>query len=122
MQLVKANIPLEPCIISGQLPFHHVLYPQQSLDAKTLHQSYLDALVRLSLMDEDGRESAACLPYNILLTARWMLVLPRSQNNIEKVFANALNYSGRFLVKRPEQLAWLKQYGLFRYLTECSVG
>lgn len=116
MQLVRADVPLESCIVAGQLPFRHVLFPLQKLDAEPLYQCYLDALARLSL-----RDGECCQPYNLLLTARWMLVLPRSQNNIEKVFANALNYSGRFLVKRPEQLCWLKQYGMFRYLKECGV-
>ncbi|UXI00127.1 phosphorylase [Photobacterium sp. TY1-4] len=115
MQLVKAEIPLEPCIVGGTLPFRHMLFTHQTLEVEALYASYLEALTRLSLVDGDH-----CKPYNILLTARWMLVFPRSQNNIEGVFANALNYSGRFLVKRPEQLVWLKQYGLLRYLTECA--
>ncbi|MCG7586769.1 phosphorylase, partial [Photobacterium sp. OFAV2-7] len=103
-------------IISGSLPFRHCLNRLTRLSADELYQHYIDALETLSLIDNAGK----CHPYNILLTERWMLVLPRRINNIEGVFANALNYSGRFLVKRPEQLRWLQQYGIMRYLTECS--
>ncbi|MGF1729996.1 DUF4922 domain-containing protein [Photobacterium kasasachensis] len=116
MQLVKADIPLESLIMSGSLPFRHCLFLLSRPSADELYQHYLDALKVLSLIDDEGK----CRPYNILLTERWMLVLPRRINNIEGVFANALNYSGRFLVKRPEQLRWLQQYGIMRYLAECS--
>ncbi|RWX57030.1 DUF4922 domain-containing protein [Photobacterium chitinilyticum] len=117
MQVVKAEIPLESVINSGSLPFRHCLSLFSELKSADLYQCYLNALDSLALDDGEGE----CLPYNILLTARWMLVVPRTVNNIEGVFANALNYSGRFLVKRPEQLRWLRQYGIMRYLTECSV-
>ncbi len=118
MQVVKAEIPLESVIKLGLLPFRHCLYSFSELKSADLYQCYLNALDSLSLVDGKGE---CCLPYNILLTERWMLVVPRTVNNIEGVFANALNYSGRFLVKRPEQLRWLQQYGIMRYLTECSV-
>lgn len=116
MQIVKAEVSLESMITCGLLPFKHCFFAFDGLKSGYLHQCYLKALDTLSL-----RGQGECQPYNILLTERWMLVVPRSTNNIEGVFANALNYSGRFLVKRPEQLQWLQQYGIMRYLTECSV-
>ena len=116
MQVVKTAIPLEPLITAGRLPFRHCLFTFSKPEAGYLYQCYLEALQTLAL--QGGEE---CLPYNILLTARWMLVVPRTANNIEGVFANGLNYSGRFLVKQPGQLEWLRQYGIMRYLSECSV-
>ncbi|ELR65519.1 Putative ATP adenylyltransferase [Photobacterium marinum] len=118
MQIVRADIPMEPVISSGKLPFKHCLFVHDELNADRLYQRYMTALELLSLNDNNQGQ---CLPHNILLTARWMLVLPRSINNIEGVFANALNYSGRFLVKEPKQLEWLQRYGIMRYLSECSV-
>ncbi len=116
MQVVRADIPLESVICTGGLPFRHCLFLHDELDAERLYQRYLTALELLSLNEDDE-----CLPYNILLTARWMLVLPRSTNNIEGIFANALNYTGRFLVREAKQLKWLQRYGIMRYLSECSV-
>jgi len=63
-----------------------------------------------------------CKPYNLLLTKHWMLMIPRSANQVNDVFANGINYSGRFLVKEPEQLAWLKEYGMMQFLNDCSQG
>lgn len=117
MQLVKTEIPLEPVITSGMLPFKHCLFSFSEPDPTYLYQCYQKALDSLSLRGEEE-----CQPYNILLTARWMLVVPRSTNNIDGVFANGLNYSGRFLVKKTEQLEWLKQYGVMHFLSACSVA
>ncbi|MCW8329745.1 phosphorylase [Photobacterium sp. SDRW27] len=116
MQVVKTDIPLEEAIIKRQLPFKHFLYTFTELDAGYLYQCYIQALKSLLELGEGE------MPYNILLTERWMLVVPRSTNNINQVFANGLNYSGRFLVKQPAQLDWLQQYGIMRYLTECGMG
>lgn len=117
MQLVKTDIPLAARIKSGQLPFKHERYLMDAFDACTLHKMYLHALAALDIGPDAKGE---CRPYNLLLTREWMLVLPRTTNNIEGVFANGINYSGRFLVKREEQLAWLKEYGLMNYLTHCG--
>ncbi|MGF1724043.1 phosphorylase [Photobacterium nomapromontoriensis] len=117
MQLVRTSIPLNDVICHRQLPFESFLYEFESLQADRLYQGYMDALQQLELIKNDGIH---CYPHNILLTAKWMLIVPRSTNNVEGIFANGLNYSGRFLVKRKEQLAWLQQFGLMKYLTVCS--
>lgn len=117
MQLVRSEIPLEKVIAGGKLPFHHCLYLVEAMTTDELYEAYLQGMHRLSLIEAGG---AVCKPHNILLTERWMLILPRSANNIEGLFANGMNYSGRFLVKKPEQLVWLQQYGLMRFLCECS--
>jgi ATP adenylyltransferase len=49
-----------------------------------------------------------------------MLILPRTGNNIEGVFANGINYSGHFLLGAEEQIQWLADYGVTRFLTECA--
>ncbi len=50
-----------------------------------------------------------------------MLVIPRLTNHVGDIFANALNYSGCFLVKDQQQHDWLVDYGCLRLLTECVV-
>ncbi|WEM43564.1 DUF4922 domain-containing protein [Photobacterium sp. DA100] len=118
MQLVKSPIPLEPVITQGRLPFDHALVSLQAMDAEVLYDHYLAMMGQLSLLPMTA--GGECTPYNLLLTERWMLLFPRSKNNIEGIFANGINYSGRFLVKQAEQLEWLKQYGLMNYLASCS--
>ncbi|MGF1736315.1 DUF4922 domain-containing protein [Photobacterium satsumensis] len=118
MQLVRSPIPLEQVISQGELPFVHCLAPLHALDAEELYSYYLSMMAQLGLLAD--REGGDCTPYNLLLTERWMLLFPRSKNNIEGIFANGINYSGRFLVKQAEQLEWLQQYGLMNYLAHCS--
>lgn len=116
MQLVNTDIPLEKVIIDGQLPFEHRLFNYKTLNAQTLHNDYIAAIKAMSLYN-----NAQCEPYNVLLTNQWMLVLPRSRNNIEGVFANGINYSGHFLITNESQIKWLKDFGVMRFLSECAV-
>ena len=121
MQLVKTAIPLEDAILSHSLPFEHRLYRFDSLNSERLYLCYLAGLKELGLSGMQGlTDESQCKPYNLILTKKWMLLVPRVTNNIHGVFANGINYSGRFLVKQPEQLAWLQQYGIMRFLGECS--
>ncbi|QUJ66159.1 phosphorylase [Photobacterium sp. GJ3] len=117
MQLVRSEIPLEQVIAGGKLPFRHWLYLVEAMTTDELYAAYTEGMHALSLIEEGGE---VCLPHNVLVTERWLLILPRSANNIEGLFANGINYSGRFLVKQPDQLAWLEEYGLMRFLAECS--
>lgn len=117
MQLVRSDIPLEKVIAGGKLPFAHWLYLVEAMTTDELYDAYLKGMKALSLFNETGD---VCKPHNILLTERWLLILPRTANNVQGLFANGINYSGRFLVKQPEQLVWLQEYGLMRFLRECS--
>jgi ATP adenylyltransferase len=47
-------------------------------------------------------------PYNLLVTRRWMLLIPRSQPSFEGIPVNSLGFAGALLVRNPEQLATLK--------------
>jgi ATP adenylyltransferase len=50
-------------------------------------------------------------PYNLLVTRKWMLLVPRSYECFEGISINALGFAGAFLVKDVEQLATLRQFG-----------
>jgi sulfate adenylyltransferase (ADP) / ATP adenylyltransferase len=47
-------------------------------------------------------------PYNLLVTRRWMLLIPRSQASFQGIPVNSLGFAGALLVRNPEQLATLK--------------
>jgi ATP adenylyltransferase len=119
MQLVKTDNPLQRLTVSGQLPFEHHMFAYDQLDADTLIADYNRAMARLGLL-LPLEKTKQCKPYNILLTSRWMLVLPRSANNIEGIFANGINYSGHFLLTNEAQVQWLEEYGVLTFLTQCA--
>ncbi|MFT5163965.1 MAG: ATP adenylyltransferase [Alteromonadaceae bacterium] len=116
MQLVKTDIPLAPLILSSQLPFKHRLFVYDKLDAQALMADYLSGMNELGLYD-----SQQCQPYNLLLTNSWMLIIPRSTNNLNGIFANGINYSGHFLIKNQSQIDWLTEFGIIEYLSQCSI-
>ncbi|MEC6825300.1 phosphorylase [Photobacterium piscicola] len=124
MQLMKTVVPLEEMILSGKLPFRHKLFTFDRINSEKAYFCYLAAMHDLGLTPNNVivniNERIECLPYNILLTEHWMLVIPRLTNHIGDIFANALNYSGCFLVKDQQQYDWLTDYGCLRLLTECA--
>lgn len=115
MQLIKTQLPIESTIVERKLPFNHQLYLYDKLDPQTLYHDYLEGMHKLNCYHSDK-----CQPYNLLLTKRWLLIIPRSRNNIEGIFANGINYSGHFLVSQQQQIDWLRNYGLMKFLGECS--
>lgn len=115
MQLVKTQIPLLPAIVDGALPFNHRLYRYDKLEPSALYTDYLSGMKALALYDPQQ-----CQPHNLLLGSDWMLIVPRSSNNLDGIFANGINYAGHFLLANHAQIAWLQEFGIMRFLTECA--
>ena len=55
-------------------------------------------------------------PYNLLVTRRWMLLVPRSREGFEGIMVNALGFAGGFLVRHRDDLAHLRRVGPMRVL------
>jgi ATP adenylyltransferase len=55
--------------------------------------------------------SGADRPYNLLITRRWMLLVPRSRGAFEGIDVNALGFAGALLVKNREQLEIVRRHG-----------
>lgn len=55
-------------------------------------------------------------PYNLLVTRRWMLLVPRSREGFEGIMVNALGFAGGFLVRHRGDLAHLAEVGPMRVL------
>jgi len=115
MQLVKTRLPLESLILSGKLPFQHQLFQFDGGRPENLYRQYQSALQSLNLFD-----GTTCAPYNLLVKNNWMLLLPRTQSNIEHIFLNGINYGGIFLLRNDAQKAWAKEYGFINILRSCS--
>ncbi|MED5465195.1 MAG: phosphorylase [Myxococcota bacterium] len=109
MQLVQTDIPLEETILHGGLPFPHHLSRFETFSAAHAFDAYQQAL-----------HTHKHTPCNILLTNRWLLLVPRRLGHINGVSVNGINYSGCFLVNDLQQAEWLSNYGPMRLLTECS--
>lgn len=112
------------------LPFVHVftrLDPDLFEDparaaAAAIHERYHAMLqaVGLSAVQVGGaaRQSA---PYNLLLTRRWMLLVPRAREHFEGISINALGFAGSFFVRDTHQLERLRQHGPMRALRAVAV-
>lgn len=68
-----------------------------------------------------GLPARQTLPYCLLITRRWMLLVPRSREHVQGVSLNSLAYAGSFFVRDEQELAMLRSRGPFRALTEAAL-
>lgn len=95
--------------IINSLPFGHAysvlnnnLETLEEL-AKTSVNIYQNLLTSLNL--QEG------LPYNLLMTKEWMLIIPRSQPCYQDIGINSLGFSGAMLVRNQQELELVKECG-----------
>jgi ATP adenylyltransferase len=72
--------------------------------AAELHTRYLELLAMVGI-------EASEQPYNMLLTSRWMMVVPRAVEHYAGVSVNALGFAGSLLVPDRERLDDLRRVG-----------
>jgi ATP adenylyltransferase len=101
------------------LPFRHVfarlpsgLWSDPAAAAGTLHALYRAGLERLDIpgVARDG----ACWqshPYNLLVTRRWLLLVPRRRESTDGIAVNALGFAGSLFVRDADQLERVKRLG-----------
>jgi ATP adenylyltransferase len=94
---VDTAVPIEPLL--GALPFRHAFAPR----GPDMHATYRELLGRcgISAAGADERQS---MPYNLLATRRWMLVVPRREEHYETISVNALGFAGSLFVRTQAQL------------------
>lgn len=131
-------VPIEPLlpqiggrgiVIVPHLPFLNAfarLDPNAGTDPKrvavathALYRTMLDA-TGLRPVESSGvlRQGA---PYNLLLTRRWMWLVPRTREHFEDISINALGFAGSFFVHRPEQVERLRRAGPMRALSAVAM-
>jgi ATP adenylyltransferase len=120
-------IPIEPLLTTATfqgsigkipgLPFVHGLAqldaslvesPLKAAEAALAQYHALLQAVGLGTPMPENRPSGA---YNLLMTQRWMLLVPRSQENFESISVNSLGFAGALLVRNEQQLERIKNYG-----------
>ena len=61
------------------------------------------------------------LPYCLLVTRDWMLLVPRSREHFEDISINSLAFAGSFFVRNEQQLDRLKTFGVMNALRSVAL-
>ncbi|WP_322071808.1 ATP adenylyltransferase family protein [Paraburkholderia bannensis] len=99
----------------GGLPFAHAfaLIDGMASDAAQSALKTYRALLRACGIDAVDVEGVAHqgAPYNLLVTRRWMLVVPRAAERVEGISLNSLGFAGSLFVRDAQQLDTLARIG-----------
>jgi len=97
------------------LPFRHAFARFDLMDegaaqrATDCYRALLDA-AGIGTLDVQGVAHQA-VPYNLLVTRRWMLAVPRAAERVEGISVNALGFAGSLFVRDAAQRQTLAQLG-----------
>jgi ATP adenylyltransferase len=135
LDLEGPTVPMEPLLHAGggeettALPFPHALARLDGPEAGRqpgagkLNRIYLDLLQRIGIQPIEGdgglRQSG---PYNLLVTRRWMLAVPRQAESVDGVSVNALGFAGSLFVKDDAGLAAVRRRGPMALIRAAVVG
>jgi ATP adenylyltransferase len=110
LQLVPMReIPIEPFLeAGGKLPFQHAF--TKISDLSEFHSRYRELL-------------AICggAPYNLLVTRRWMLLVPRARERFESLSVNALGFAGSLFARTEAQATRIREFGPMNVLRHVAL-
>jgi len=101
------------------LPFAHrfLIFPDGLAEdwetaASCSLSAYRQMLGRAGMkpLAEGGCERQS-MPYNLLFTRRWMMLVPRSLETVEGVSVNALGFVGSLFVRSQAEMETLRRLG-----------
>ncbi|KND54846.1 Ap4A phosphorylase II [Candidatus Paraburkholderia kirkii] len=106
-----------------QLAFAHAAAWLGDDDATHAHATYLRLLKAIGVQPLDiagvAHQSA---PYNLLVTRRWMLAVPRGVSHVEGVAVNALGFSGSLFVRDDAQRGVVAARGPMKLLADATIS
>ncbi len=73
-------------------------------------------------MLQDWDHSDRPKPYNLLVTRRWMLFVPRAVERHGSISVNALGFAGSLLARDEDELEVIRNRGPLRILEAVGVG
>lgn len=138
LPFAESELPVESIIAQAQFkhgigttaafPFVHAIV-RLSFDwsdplaaAQSTLASYHRLLNAVHLICQHEYADVAPLnAYNLLVTRKWMLLIPRVQNHFESIPINALGFAGIISAKEESQLQRLEERGLIAVLRAVSV-
>ncbi|GJH11862.1 phosphorylase [Caballeronia novacaledonica] len=125
-------LPIEPFIDAArtsdifrapQLAFAHAAAWLDNDDPATAHAIYLQLLDAIGVQPLDvagvAHQSA---PYNLLVTRRWMLAVPRGVSHVEGVAVNALGFAGSLFVRDAAQRDVVETLGPMKLLANATIS
>jgi sulfate adenylyltransferase (ADP) / ATP adenylyltransferase len=100
------------------LPFDHV-FARIDLDALGDDGLFnlLDAACETAGLGARGGRRP---PYNLVMTRRWLMVVPRRVESVAGVSVSALGYAGMMGLRSPEQLDGVRAHGPMRMLVDAA--
>ena len=132
--LLPIESVLESACMEGQigkvpaLPFRHAFAHLEQAPAASKHaartafdcyHALLEA-VGLRTIETNGERHHSA-PYNLLVTPRWMLLVPRSAERVEGISVNALGFAGSLFVRDATQMQVVKRLGPMTMLQRAAV-
>lgn len=102
---------------SPALPYPHVVsavdpawWERPEASATVVRERYLELLRAAGLPDAESAPDHPH-PYNLLITRRWMLVVPRSREFLQTISVNSLGFAGALLARDERELALFRERG-----------
>ena len=68
-----------------------------------------------------NKDKIPLLPYNLLISNKWFVLIPRSKEGHKGFSLNALGYAGFLLATAESNLAWLHENGPAKLLAEAAI-
>ena len=125
-------LPIEPFIETArkkgifhapELAFSHAAVWLDDLDASHAHALYLQLLKAIGVTPLDVAGVAhQGAPYNLLVTRRWMLAVPRGVSHVEGVAVNALGFAGSLFVRDDAQRRVVETLGPMKLLADATIS
>jgi ATP adenylyltransferase len=115
-----------------QLPFRNAFslldgFADEEQAAERLEELYAAQLAAIGVLNEDAPHAAndepmRPAPYNLLVTRRWMLTVPRSRERFGTISVNALGFAGSLFVRDEEEMQDVRDAGPMRVLRAVSIA
>lgn len=119
--------PLQPFRLTAYAAFHHaaaLLPPELRIglhSTEAQRRTAARALLRLYSVLQDAADMRMGQDHNLVLTRKWMLVVPRAQPSWGGVSINSLGFAGFILAKGAAE-ATLRSEGPLAVLRSCVCG
>jgi len=112
-----------------RLPFRHAfalldppLFDDRGRAADRMRELYDAAIEAIGVVEEGAAndEPKRTAPYNLLVTRRWMLAVPRSRERFDSISVNALGFAGSLFVRDAAEMERLREAGPMSVLKEVA--
>jgi sulfate adenylyltransferase (ADP) / ATP adenylyltransferase len=134
------DVPVEPLLASarigddgfGTVPafsFRHSfvrldadLWRMPADAARETFRLYAELLKKVGLRPPAPQgQTLQSMPYCLLVTRRWMLIVPRSREHVGEISLNSLAYAGSLFVYNAALLETLRRYGPMNMLRDAAL-